>query len=364
MLDLIVTQFLISITFFMVAARIPFFGRPANRPPVRPPDTARPVPRSSRSQSLLALPNRGNNPEPSSEPSQPVQSEITPLENPTAEETSPLRQEERQEDTSNSFQFEEFLATLDPDYHQRGVTTDFLTWLVGFIEGDGSWGRTARGDWFFIITQKIRKALDLIQKRLGFGKVYRKTNGMFEYTLASQSLIHRMLLLLNGNLILEKRRTRFTQTVQLWNRHVTVYPLEQKPWLAEIGLDNAWISGFFDAESSFLVSDSPPPVYLSERVEVTQGEPNALERIRQLFEVQGKLLFDSKRSLYKVAIRSKANQKIFIDYLTRFRPVVKASEFRWWKLLYYVRTKKPLTERVKRIRSKIIELFKRAKTED
>lgn len=361
MFNLLVADIVISFTVFIAAARIPFLSRVIKRPRVRPPDVARPAASPSRSQSFLAAQNSfsgDHSPQAplSQSPHEPNlrSTEIMPI------EVSITEAGAYSGTVSNNFQFQEFMTTLDPQ-HRSGVTVDFLAWLVGFIEGDGSWGRTTRGDWFFVITQKRRKALDIIQEKLGFGTIYHKSNGTFEYTVRSKELFRRMLLLLNGNLILEKRRTRFTEIVQLWNRHVPMHPVHQKPWSAEIELDNGWISGFFDAEATFIVSNLPPPAYLSIKLEVTQSEPKALEKIHELFQVNGKLLIDSRRQVFKAAIRSIENQKILIEYLTRFPMIVKSSEFRWWKLLYNLKAKKPLTDRLKRVRDKVIRKFKLAK---
>lgn len=53
---------------------------------------------------------------------------------------------------------------------------DFLTWFVGFAEGDGSFIITSRGNLQFVITQNTRdvQVLDLIKNTLKIGKVIKQ----------------------------------------------------------------------------------------------------------------------------------------------------------------------------------------------
>jgi len=59
----------------------------------------------------------------------------------------------------------------------------FLTWLIGFTEGDGSFIVAKRGDLSFVITQDTRdiQVLNMIQRELGFGKIIKqgKTTSRF-----------------------------------------------------------------------------------------------------------------------------------------------------------------------------------------
>lgn len=59
-------------------------------------------------------------------------------------------------------------------YGDRALPSEeFLTWLIGFTEGDGSFIVNKRGDLAFIITQSTSdiQVLKFIQDTLGFGKV-------------------------------------------------------------------------------------------------------------------------------------------------------------------------------------------------
>lgn len=53
------------------------------------------------------------------------------------------------------------------------ISDEFLTWLIGFTEGDGSFVVSGRGSLQFVITQgdKDYKVLQMIKETLGFGNV-------------------------------------------------------------------------------------------------------------------------------------------------------------------------------------------------
>lgn len=66
---------------------------------------------------------------------------------------------------------------------QNQPSPEFLTWFIGFSEGDGSFVKAKRGDLYFVITQGSRdiQVLEYIQKTLNMGKVIRqgKTTSRF-----------------------------------------------------------------------------------------------------------------------------------------------------------------------------------------
>ena len=106
----------------------------------------------------------------------------------------------------------------------------------------------------FEIKQKDPKLLKLIQKKLGFGryndvKVGGRPYGQFE--VSDQEGLKRLMHLLNGNLSLPKRVAQFDYWVKFG---VRIQPpgFVIKNQLVEPSLQNAWISGFIDAEGCFL----------------------------------------------------------------------------------------------------------------
>ena len=167
----------------------------------------------------------------------------------------------------------------------------FLEWLIGFIEGDGSFAlrkfptlknpRNLRPS--LQINQKEPEVLYKIKKALGFGTVLsvtEKETGRNYYRYSVYKLCHvkQLIALLNGNLLLHKVERRFANWVTAYNRlcdqraelslqralesPAERYILQQdlgekitlKQSAIELDLNSAWLAGFTDAEGSFYAS--------------------------------------------------------------------------------------------------------------
>ena len=74
----------------------------------------------------------------------------------------------------NNFDFSAFYKKYNTYLpNNKAPSKNFLTWLVGFTEGEGSFIVNNRGDLAFIITQATvdKQVLEFIQEILGFGKI-------------------------------------------------------------------------------------------------------------------------------------------------------------------------------------------------
>ncbi len=151
--------------------------------------------------------------------------------------------------------------------HIKTIDPCFLIWLIGFIEGDGSfWVRdTTIGTSFifdsqtkraeFEITQHIDniKLLKRIRTKLGFGRVITFEKNGFTYCrwyTSERKNITRLIYLLNGNLILEKRRNQFLQWLEEI-KNAWYLKIERKPFQCNVSLKHSWLSGFSDADAGF-----------------------------------------------------------------------------------------------------------------
>jgi hypothetical protein len=114
-----------------------------------------------------------------------------------------------------TFNFSEFLTKGLPN-HKKTVCPHFLEWFIGFYEGDGSlyqWQYGGKLRTSISIDQKDPTVLYKMRTILGFGRVrnYTKESGeiYWRYAVESQAHVYRLLILLNGNLILNKRQEQF-----------------------------------------------------------------------------------------------------------------------------------------------------------
>ena len=143
-----------------------------------------------------------------------------------------------------SFNFDSFrkITGKSPDE----ISDDWLTWFIGFSEGDGCFFTSKNNRISFILTQKESEILYSINKTLGIGIV--RTYGPFSrYRVEDKKGILILTSIFNGNLVLEKRKIQLSKwlvILKIEKRNNKVYPL----------INNSWISGFIDAEGCFNIT--------------------------------------------------------------------------------------------------------------
>lgn len=81
------------------------------------------------------------------------------------------------------------------------------TWLIGFIEAEGSFFVATRGDLSFVVTQGYRNIAVLykIRELVGFGSVNKQGPRTFRYVVQDESGLGEIIKMLNGRLVLEKK---------------------------------------------------------------------------------------------------------------------------------------------------------------
>lgn len=163
---------------------------------------------------------------------------------------------------NNKFDFYAFYEKYNTHLPNNKIPSEnFLTWLVGFTEGEGSFIVNNRGDLAFVITQATtdKQVLEFIQKILGFGKVIPQSAITSRYVTQNKKEIDIMISLFNGNLVLPKRQETFDLFVKGFNKWVTkgrilLEPIAIKNRLVLPTLNDAWFAGFTDGEGCFTCS--------------------------------------------------------------------------------------------------------------
>lgn len=154
---------------------------------------------------------------------------------------------------------------------KKQPSPEFLTWLIGFSEADGSFTKATRGDLSFVITQDSRdkQVLEYIQKELNIGTVIKQGKTTSRFIIQDNLGLYLISLIFNGNIRTPDKFKSFNEFLILLNLNIRkssrklkefglsnsvferIKPFE-KP--TELTLNDNWLIGFVDAEGCFHVS--------------------------------------------------------------------------------------------------------------
>jgi hypothetical protein len=134
------------------------------------------------------------------------------------------------------------------------ISSDWLTWFIGFVEGDGAI-LTTKGQARFVLTQKEGEILHHVQKVLGFGTV-REYDGYYRFIVTDSQSILLLVYIFNGNLVLPYRQKQLGEWIKVLNNKLNL-DLALNTTLMKPSLSDAWLSGFTDAEGCFNVLIQP-----------------------------------------------------------------------------------------------------------
>ena len=136
----------------------------------------------------------------------------------------------------------------------------FLTWLIGFTEGEGCFLVNKRNELSFIITQGNDniEILNLICNKLNMGNVIKQGPRVSRFII--NKIEHQSIIihLFNGNIILPSRKTQFNKFLLSYNnKNQLKYNLEKIEYITKtnkIDLEDTWLQGFTEAEGCFSIS--------------------------------------------------------------------------------------------------------------
>jgi len=167
-------------------------------------------------------------------------------------------------------------------------SSNFLTWFIGFSEGEGSFIVNNRGDLAFVITQSTSdiKILYYIQETLGFGKVISQSLKTSRYVTQSKKEIEVIIKIFNGNIILPSKQDKLEKFITAFNIWVNKGTIRLEPITlikADIkpSLDNSWLAGFTDGEGCFTCSIGDNKGF-SFNYNIAQKGKNNLEVLKHL----------------------------------------------------------------------------------
>ena len=140
-------------------------------------------------------------------------------------------------------------------------SSNFLTWFIGFSEGEGCFTVNNRGDLAFIITQSTTDigVLHYIKETLGFGKVISQSLKCSRYVTQSKKEIDIIISIFNGNTVLPTRQKELDLFIKGFNNWSSKGNIRLEPYIyinntILPSLNNSWLAGFTDGEGCFTCS--------------------------------------------------------------------------------------------------------------
>jgi LAGLIDADG endonuclease len=230
-----------------------------------------------------------------------------------------------------------------------GWNKNFLEWLVGFTEGDGSFLiDIKRGRLFFVITQRDPKLLYAVRKGLGFGSVNSppSADGVWKFSVSNQKGIDKLIHLFNGKLLLRKVSARFSLWLQarnsLWGKENHIEKKEDPSPTPLLIQSTGWLSGFTEAEGCFSISKCNDGRYTNGfrvrfRYILDQKEElEVLEAIRAFLESGD--LRERKEGIWRLTVTHRKSCFRVIDYFKKYplRGKKSINLLRWAKTLRLV----------------------------
>ena len=240
---------------------------------------------------------------------------------------------------------------------------EFLTWLIGFTEGDGSFTITKRGDLSFVVTQSSEdvNVLNYIKENLGFGSVIVQSVKQKTHRFVVQDFkgLYLICTIFNGNMVFPTRLTRFIAFLAALNIKAVKLNSPEYPKISIVNEsitpdfyddNDKWLIGLTDAEGCFTVSLLPTNSFKIRYIVSQKWEANRviLEKILAFFNEKGGCTVGSieKHSntvanVYELRINGLSNCKNVIEYFDA-HPLIskKLQSFIKWKELHGLLEKK------------------------
>lgn len=234
---------------------------------------------------------------------------------------------------------------------------EFLEWFIGFVEGDGFFTITKRGDLQFVVSQSSDdvQILYYIKNNLYLGQVIiqSKANRVHRYILQDFKSIHLICLLFNGNIVLPTRNAKFICFLSAFNEKVLkknlfspIIPIYKTNFPT---LSDYWLTGFCDAEGCFTSSfNNKTNKFTIRWVIVQKWEVNKfiLEYIINLFtevnkECIGYVHPHSVINVWELSVHGVKHCQYLLNYFDNFalKSKKKNSYNNWKKLMDHYKKK-------------------------
>ena len=248
------------------------------------------------------------------------------------------------------FDFSDFYTKFSELYPNKIKPNHlFLEWFIGFYEGEGSFILAKRGDLSFVVTQSSSdiNVLNYIKDNLCFGKVIVQSNKQKTHRFIVQDTnnLHLICELFNGNMVLPTRYARFISFISFFNERLlkkNIRPLIIKDNCVLPSLNNAWLSGFTDAEGCFTTSILSNSNAYRIRFILTQkwdvNKPILNNILNILSKEIGSVVPHSAPNVWELIINGIKNCKYLLSYFDKYNLQTKKSisYIKWKQSLFKI----------------------------
>lgn len=242
---------------------------------------------------------------------------------------------------------------------------------MGFVEGDGSFG-IWDGRLVFVINQADIEILRKIRAQLGFGVVYTYTQKgriYARYLVTKKDAICCLIHLFNGNIHLQKVHDRFSFWVQKYNEKVfgedEKIQIQPRRFPTEISFENAWLSGFFDAEGGFYAGISKQNLkknHLRLRLNAYVDQKNefdVMQHLAFLFGVKNVTIRSVEKQTYRVECSTKKSLENALLYFEKHNLRSKKHlVYAMWRKIVYSYLENSHFENLEQLERKIFQIQK------
>ena len=244
-----------------------------------------------------------------------------------------------------SFKFSAFRAYFNTLFKNSDyLSDDWLTWFIGFAEGDGAIQTFDKGKRVrFVLTQKESATLYNIQHKLNIGVVRHfpqgksgKNNDFYRWMVDDPSHILLLAFLFNGNLACAARIQQLALWFNALNNRFGSETIKLNNTTVLITLQDAWLSGFNDAEGCFNVSITANSRYtlghvIKMRYLLDQKDNLILNKICELFGFGKVTLRSGTDNVYRYTATGFKSLNDIISYFKLFPlHTKKAVSFERW----------------------------------
>nr|YP_010846112.1 LAGLIDADG homing endonuclease [Cyathus pallidus]WEV87299.1 LAGLIDADG homing endonuclease [Cyathus pallidus] len=261
----------------------------------------------------------------------------------------------RKTNTSNNFNLFSFnnsnfqllpkISVHVPKHQSQLTNSEFGFFLAGLIEGKGNFGAN-----YLEIELSIRNIslAYLIKKRIGFGKVSKKSDSnTVRYLCNKEKGLENILSLINGKLVYNSKFDQLLKYQYPFNFNTEILPP-----LKELSLDNYWFAGFTQSVGSFQISGIKQEISVNLHFLLKHQEENLLKILLPHFSKA--ILTNNSKNFYFLKIQDFNSAALLINYFDKFHlfggPYIEYLKFR--KVYIMITEGKHLEEKgIKKIKS-------------